>query len=128
VTFRRACLAAALVFFFCASLQFNDPDPIQWVAIYTAAAVVSAVAAGRSERLPWYVPAVVGVAALAWSLTIAPHALAWTPLRHMFDAWEMKNVRIEENRESVGLFLVVGWMTFLTIEAVRRKREGKDPS
>lgn len=118
--FRRSCLVAALLFFFSAALQYNDPDPIQWMAIYVAAGVISVLAAGSRRRMPWYVPALVGFAALVWALTIAPHALAWNPLRHMFDSWEMKNVIVEENRETMGLFIVTAWMVIVTIVVARR--------
>lgn len=122
VLFRRANLVAALLFFFSATLQFNDPDPFQWIAIYLSASMVSAFAAGKKERLPWYLPAAVGIVALVWGLAIASHSLGWGPLRHMFDAWEMKNAAVEENRESIGLFLVVAWMAFLTVASARRRR------
>ena len=36
-------LTMALLFAFAAALQFNDPDPIQWIAIYTAACALSLV-------------------------------------------------------------------------------------
>jgi transmembrane protein TMEM220 len=34
-------LTMALLFAFAAALQFNDPDPIRWIAIYGAACVLS---------------------------------------------------------------------------------------
>src|SRR5258705_12743747 len=125
--FRRSSLVAALLFFFSAALQYNDPDPIQWMAIYVAAGVVSLLAARRGDRMVWYVPALIGFAALLWGLTIAP-ALAWNPMRHMFDSWEMKNVVIEENRESLGLFIVTAWMVIVTIACARRSPQAAPTS
>ena len=119
--FRGLSLVAALLFLFSVALQYNDPDPIQWMAIYGAAAAVSAAAALRRERLPWYVPAVVGVVALVWALTIAPHALGRVPLSSMFQAWEMKNTVIEENRESIGLLIVAAWMAVLAVDGLLRR-------
>ena len=119
--FRGLCLVAAILFVFSAALQYNDPDPVQWMAIYLAAAAVSAAVALRSRRPPWFVPTVVGVAALVWALTIAPHALGRIPLSRMFQAWEMKNTVVEENRETIGLLIVVFWMAVIVLEGLLRR-------
>ena len=41
---------------------------------------------------------------------------------HMFDAWEMKSVSVEEAREATGLLIVAAWMAVLL---VRQRRGGK---
>lgn len=125
--FRRASMIAALLFFFSATLQYNDPDPIQWMAMYLAAAVVSALAAGRRAP-PWWAPVLVGAVALGWALGIAPHALGKAPLGRMFESWEMKNVAVEENRETFGLLIVAAWMALVTFMGVRRRPEGTSRS
>lgn len=116
----RASLVAALLFFFSAALQLNDPDPIQWIAIYAAAGLVSAYAAFRPRAYPRGLPAFVGLAALIWAATIAPHALGRVSLLRMFESWEMKNVVVEENRETFGLLIVAAWMALLVATRVRK--------
>ncbi len=116
----RASLVAALLFFFSAALQLNDPDPIPWAAFYTVAGIVSAYAAFKPRAYPWMLPAVVGLIGLIWAATIAPHALGRIPLGRMFASWEMKNVAVEENRETFGLLIVAVWMAILVATRVRK--------
>ncbi len=52
------------------AVQYNDPDPIPWMAIYGAAAALSALAVVRG-RAPLTPVAVVGVVALVWGLMAA---------------------------------------------------------
>lgn len=109
----------ALLFMFAAAVNFNDPDPVQWVGIYGAAMVLSGLAAWRLTSFPWFAPAIVGGIALIWAGTIAPRALGKVPLNRMFESWEMKNAVIEENREMYGLLIVAAWMLVLVIARVR---------
>jgi hypothetical protein len=111
-------LIMALLFVFAAALQYNDPDPIPWVAIYLVAAVVSlAAAAGR--RAPRGVLATVAVIALGWAAGIAFGGSATSEYSRMFDAWEMKSPAVEEAREASGLVIVAAWMAVLFIRARR---------
>ncbi len=100
----------AVLFAVAVVVQFNDPDPLRWVAVYGAALAVSTLAAARgSVRV--VLPAVVGGIALAWSLFLAENSGATLrTYQHMFDAWEMKNTSIEEAREATGLLIVSFWM------------------
>lgn len=64
---------AALSFGYFASLQFNDPDPIRWIAVYTGAAIVSA----TSVFVPvpgWAFGVLASVAGL-WAATLVPEIL-----------------------------------------------------
>jgi hypothetical protein len=68
-------------------------------------------AAGRPFR-----PAVVaGIAAVAliWSVVIMFQGQGSGDYLHMFDAWEMTALKVEEARETVGLLIVAAWMTVL---------------
>jgi len=111
-------LIMAGLFAFAAALQFNDPDPIQWIAIYTAAAVLSLVMAVR-RRVPPALTVVVAVIAIAWAAFIAFGGPTASEYRHMFDAWEMKSPSVEEAREASGLVMVAAWMTVLFIRSSR---------
>ncbi len=111
--------AMALLFAWAAALNFNDPDPIQWVGIYGVAMTLSALAAWRPALLPWFAPAIVGGVALAWAASIAPRALGMIPLGRMVESWEMKSAVVEENREMFGLLIVAAWMLVLVIARLR---------
>ena len=111
-------LTMALRFAFAAALQFNDPDPMQWIAIYVAACVLSLVAfAGR--RVPLAAAIGVFVIAIVWAALIAFGGPAASEYGHMFDAWEMKSPSVEEAREASGLLIVAAWMMVLFIRARR---------
>jgi hypothetical protein len=111
-------LTMALLFAFAAALQFNDPDPIQWIAIFTAACVLSLVMFVR-RRLMMAVPLAVFAIAIAWAAVIAFGGPAASEYGHMFDAWEMKSPSVEEAREASGLLIVAVWMIVLIIRARR---------
>lgn len=114
-------LGVATLFAFAAIVQFNDPDPIRWVAIYVVAGVLSALAAS-ARRVPAAAFVAVGVAALLWAASIMLGGPGASEYGHMFDAWEMKSVAVEEAREVSGLLIVSTWMAVLTIRSTRRAR------
>ena len=110
VVFRTLNSLMAVLFAIAVVVQYNDPDPLRWMAIYGAALAVSILAAVRGG-VPLALPVTVGAIALAWGLLLAGSGDA-TPrdYQQMFDAWEMKNTSIEEAREATGLLIVFFWM------------------
>ena len=116
----------ALLFLFGAVVQYNDPDPLRWIAIYLAASVACAFAA--IGRLPWLFPAAVAATSLVWALTLAPHALASVRILEMFSAWEMANERIEEGREMYGLLIICAAMSVLAVTSWRKRGASGDPA
>lgn len=109
-------LTMALLFAFAAALQYNDPDPIPWVAIYLVASMLTgATALGR--RIHRGVPVALAVVALGWAAVIVSGGPAASEYGHMFDAWEMKSPAVEEAREASGLVIVAAWMAVLFIRA-----------
>jgi Transmembrane family 220, helix len=115
---RAVDLLMALLFAFAAALQYNDPDPIRWIAVYGCACVLSLVAAFR-RRVPPAAAIAVGLVALVWAAWIAFGGPVASENRHMFDAWEMKSASVEQAREASGLILVAAWMTVLFIRGYR---------
>jgi hypothetical protein len=103
----------ALLFLLGAAVQYNDPDPLRWIAIYAAAAVACALGAAR--RLPRWLPIVTGATALISAVTLAPGAFPNVRIPEMFAAWEMANTRIEEAREMYGLLLIAIYMGVLAL-------------
>lgn len=100
---RALAAAFVLLFLFAAALQYNDPDPLAWMAIYLAATGACLVTArGRTE---WHLATGTAIVALIWALTLAPEA--WdVPLAELFASWEMKDARVEVAREMYGLLIV----------------------
>jgi hypothetical protein len=116
-------LILALIFALFAALQFNDPDPWGWVALYGWVAAVSALAAfGR--RYPWLV--YLGLAAcLIWLAVLAPGFIAWIQMGMPSIAGSMKAEapHIELAREFLGLVLAAlafSWHWYGQRQAARK--------
>lgn len=101
-------------------VQWNDPDPVRWMAIYGAALAVCLAVALRA-RVPAAAPLLIAVVALAWAIATIDGGRT-TGYLHMFDAWEMKSPNVEEAREATGLLIVGVWMLVI---AVARYGAGK---
>jgi hypothetical protein len=104
-------MAALLAF--AALVQLNDPDPFRWIALYAVAAAVSA-AAAAGRPLPPAVSGVVSALSLAWAAKILAGGPTGADYLHMFDAWEMRSVAVEEAREASGLLVAGAWLAVLT--------------
>ncbi len=112
-----ANLVLLIAFIFGFIVQYNDPDPARWMAIYGAAALACGwYAAGRRQ---WFVPAVVLVIATVWAATLAPAALGKVGFGELFEAFEMKDERVEIGREFGGLVIIAAWMLVLTLVSWR---------
>lgn len=122
-TVRFLDLTMALLFAFAAAVQFNDPDPIRWIAIYGTACALSLLVCFNRRVVPAVLVAVFAVA-IGWAATIAFGGPAASEYGHMFDAWEMKSPSVEEAREASGLLIVAAWMMVLF---VRARRNGVRP-
>lgn len=101
------------VFLFCVVVQYNDPDPVRWMAIYGAAAVACLLAVLR--RTSAVLPAGVGLVALVWAGIWAPGALGQLAPPELFESWGMQTLAVEEGREMLGLLLVAIWMGVLAV-------------
>jgi hypothetical protein len=120
--FRPIAAAMFLVFALAAFVQWNDPDPLLWFALYALAALLSlAAAAGRIWLRPCVAAAglyLVGVLSLLPALVDA-RASAFT-------SWKMRDVSDEEAREALGLAICAAWMVVLIARArVERRRPGR---
>jgi len=102
-----------VLFTFSVIVQFNDPDPFRWAAMYGIAAVACALS--LAGRLPWWLPVAIAAVALVWAATLAPRVIGKVPFLDMFGAFEMQNVAIEESREMYGLVLIAAWMVVLAV-------------
>jgi len=97
-----ANIIAVLLFLYAAVVQYNDPDPFLWIAIYVGVAGLSA--AGIFERY-WPVPsAVLATLCLAGSAYLAFRVLGKQSL-----------IDSEEGREMLGLLIVGIWSGILFV-------------
>ena len=94
-----------LLLLYAVAVQYNDPDPLRWMAMYGAAAGVAAAAA--MDRLKWPFAAVVAAVALAWALLWATRVVGQQPL---FE---------EEGREMLGLTIAGVWCAILAYASFR---------
>src|SRR5262245_35495878 len=105
--FRWLAYVMAALFAVCVALQYNDPDPIRWMAIYGAAMVISAVLPGRRAAV---VPGLaVALVAAVWGAYLAYGV--WDALQ-LSDLWlkmSEKGGAVEEGREAGGLAIEAAW-------------------
>jgi hypothetical protein len=102
-----------------AALQYNDPDPVQWMAVYGAATLACALALAR-RLWRWYAVGVALVAG-AWAAALAPAVIGHVAPRDLFGEAGMLTPRVEEAREMLGLLSVVVWMVVLGWTAEGRR-------
>ena len=115
------CLLA--MFIFSIIVQYNDPDPLTWMGVYGAAAILTI--AFISDRLHWAFPTMLFVFTLIWASTIEPEVWGRITVPDLFSAWEMKNIVIEEGREMGGLLIVSVWSLFMAIISFRHRNDVK---
>lgn len=109
----------AASFLFSVIVQFNDPDPVWWMAIYGCACAACVLAILGRNR--WFFPAAIGLIALVWALSLAPEVVGNVRFGEMFEAFEMKDQRVEVAREAGGLLIIAFWMAVLVFHGLRRK-------
>ena len=115
-----------LMFLFSAAVQLNDPDPLVWMGIYGAAAVVCGLEIRR--RAPFWAPVAVAVIALAWAGSLY-YSANDVPVSSLFAQWEMRDLQIEEAREMYGLTIVAIWMIVIVgVGLARARRSGSTPA
>jgi len=122
VTGRVLAGLMALLFFFSVYLQFNDPDPVRWSAMYGGAGIACALYAfGRGPA--WFAGLVTAVA-IAWAAVWAPRVVGVTHVRDMFAEWHMTsgNVHAEEGRELGGLLIIIFVCGAVTLARRRQAR------
>ena len=108
-----------LAFLFSAVVQYNDPDPARWMALYGSAALLSGLETRRRVRPLW--PVTVALVAATWAATLAPRVLGKVPFSAMFAEFEMHDQGVEESREMYGLLLVAVWVGAIAVAAWRRR-------
>ena len=113
--------AMGVLLIFGAAVQYNDPDPYSWAALYLAAAGVSFAALWLPEASK--MPASVAAVAFIWAATLAP-AVTRTSFPDLFQSWEMMSTEMEEGREFLGLLLIAAWTAYLAHRGRKARQRG----
>jgi len=116
--FRWLTYVMAALLAVCVVLQYNDPDPIRWMAIYGAGAALSAALPRRRAAA---LPAVIlGLLGLAWSAYLASRVWGVIVPSDLWLKMSEKGGAVEEGREAGGLAIEGAWFVFAG--AFRRRR------
>ena len=111
----------AALFAICVVLQYNDPDPIRWMAIYGAAMIVSIALPFRKK---WAIAGfVVGAFAAAWGIYLLVGVWGKMGFSDLWLKMNEKGGAVEEGRESGGLLIEATWL--LLASAFRATRPDK---
>lgn len=105
---RYVNLAVAAVFAWCAILQYNDPDPWLWIAVYAAATVVAALAAFGRYPLPAL--AALSLVCLVWMSALFGGVLdfiAQDDPGQLFTGMSPDRPYVEQTREFGGLGIIL---------------------
>lgn len=104
------------VFTLAAILQYNDPDPVRWIAVYGFAALVAAQAvSGRAMHR--VIPLMLAVTCAVWMVALAGGMADFVrqgDWRLLAATMHAGQPMIEEAREFLGLAIVLihsGWVT-----------------
>lgn len=99
--------AFLIIYILSAAVQYNDPDPIRWMLVYLAAAVMCIQQLrGQRQRL---LPLLLLVVSLLWMGSLLPSFVGQTTPAEIFASITMQTRAVEEAREFGGLLLVALW-------------------
>jgi len=110
----------AALFVFSAGLQYNDPDPIRWAALYGGAAV--ATVAALHLRGGWVVAVLVGLVAAVWAATLWQSVAGYVEVSDAWRKMSEKGGKVEELREAGGLSIVAAWLAVSGLAGWRASR------
>ncbi len=123
-SFKAANLFMAGLFAISAVIQSNDPDPIQWIAIYGLAAAICLLRGRVSRkilrRLAWVCVAIV----VAWIALLLPDAISVMQMSDLLQPMNPDRPEIEVGREVGGLAIVLVWMIVIALRARPKKPVG----
>ena len=112
---RAVDILLALIFSSFVAVQYNDPDPLQWMGIYGAAMIAFGYDAWRGVK--WWAPLAVAAVALPWAAYLFSRVVG-TPGFPSFGVGQgMISSSVEETREMGGLVIVVVTMASLAVRA-----------
>lgn len=116
--FVAICWALAVLFSLSVGLQVNDPDPIEWMVMYGAAAIACALLPAR--RLFAAFAILVGLVAAAWGAYLGSQVFDKLAVSDLWLKMSEKGGAVEIGREAAGLAIVaVGLLGTSAFRATR---------
>ena len=109
-----------LLFVLSAALQYNDPDPLRWVAVYLAGAGAALLAMHR--RHGWIAAFFVGVLAAVWAAILWADSAPYVSYADFVGKMSEKGGKVEVMREAGGLTIVAVWLAVVAMVGWRRDR------
>lgn|SRR5690606_982896 len=113
----------AIMFLVFAFIQVNDPDPIIWILIYGAMAVICVMAA--FQYYPRKVLLTLGLVYIGFSIYYFPGVMEWLHQEDRSELFDnlakMEHWYIEEAREFLGLAICLVVLVFQYIRANRAR-------
>lgn len=103
----------ALLFFLSVTVQFNDPSPLPWIALYSAAALITGCAAAGRPSARWAL-GLIAVCA-GWEIHYLRLAAWRTPFLDLTREWHMTDDNIVNGREFYALIWIAAWMLGLCL-------------
>lgn len=98
----------AAVFFVMAGLQFNDPDPIYWVAVYSSTALVS-ISKGLGRYSEFWAALTIGaiVAGMIFSIPGVLNFVEYGTFDELMGKMSASKPYVESTREFGGLLIAL---------------------
>ena len=122
MVFRVISWVMLAVFVLSMAVQYNDPDPIRWMAIYGVCAVFSVLAI---RGVVHWLSIPVAVAYIVGALYWMPGAPIEHPMSLLTDV-KMASLGVEEWREDGGLWICVAWLVALSVVWFLRCRKAAE--
>lgn len=107
-----------ILFLLFAAVQYNDPDPLIWMFIYSYASLMCFLAAKGKYYKAFLLAGI--VVSFVWSMTLSASilvALNGYGAGPIFSLGMVKNREVEEARESLGLLIVFSVLVWKYVEA-----------
>jgi hypothetical protein len=98
-----------------AMLQYNDPDPLAWMIIYSGAACMCV--AKYLNKLPLWLPPTLLLISLFWIGALLPGIVGQVSWAEIFESISMRTKAVEEAREIGGLAFIALWALVLTLSS-----------
>lgn len=118
--FRKINGLFLLAFLLSTLVQFNDPDALLWIAIYSCATLLCLLEHLGKHVRPFALGlAGLGLVGMLLLILEIPSAIPWSDV---FASLAMRSDAVEEAREIGGLALVVVWM--LALGTRKKKAKG----
>ena len=119
-------LFLCILFTLSAGLQFNDPDPAFWVAIYAGMAIIAGMAAFK-KYYTWLI--LLGMAVMAFEIfRLMPAFWTWitSGMPSIVGSMKAESPHIELVREFLGIILCFGVLVMYYIQSRRQKIQTPD--